>query len=145
MLVFDDKKHIRFATLPGMWERTVTVGSAGSKFMVLSFSVAHTYITLSESFNATGWRVGWLIGPAALLGPTLAATTRIVFCSVSPLQEAVAYGLEQMKERKFAEQQVREYTERRNVLCEGLSRAGIKYFLPEGSYFVLMVSFLIRI
>lgn len=119
-LVFDGKEHVRIATLPGMWDRTVTVGSAG------------------KLFNATGWRVGWLIGPASLIGPTLAATTRIVFCSVSPLQEAAACGLEQMKERKFVEQQVKEYTERRNILCEGFDRIGIKYTLPEGTYFVLL-------
>lgn len=95
-----------------------------------------------ELFNATGWRVGWLIGPASLIGPTLAATTRIVFCSVSPLQEATAYGLEQIRARKFIEKQVAEYTERRDILCEGFDRVGIKYTLPEGSYFVLLVSVL---
>ncbi|KAH9934306.1 pyridoxal phosphate-dependent transferase [Fomitopsis serialis] len=58
-----DREHVRFATLPRMWDRTITVGSAG------------------KLFAATGWRVGWLIGPPALIGPVFAASIRIVYCS----------------------------------------------------------------
>ncbi|KZV69864.1 PLP-dependent transferase [Peniophora sp. CONT] len=119
-LVFDKKEHVRIATLPGMWERTVTVGSAG------------------KSFAATGWRVGWLIGAANIIRPTLAATTRIVFCTNSPLQEAVAIGLEQTKEHNFFPTQCQEYEERRDVLIRAFERLGVKYSLPLGSYFILM-------
>ncbi|OCH89299.1 PLP-dependent transferase [Obba rivulosa] len=119
-LVFDGKEHVRIATLPGMWERTVTVGSAG------------------KLFAATGWRIGWLIGPSYIIHPTLAATTRIVFCSNSPLQEASAVGLEQAKARGFVDQQLQEYEERRAILTEGFDRLGMKYTMPEGSYFVLL-------
>ncbi|KAI0774395.1 PLP-dependent transferase [Fomes fomentarius] len=119
-LVFDDDKHVRIATLPGMWDRTVTVGSAG------------------KMFAATGWRVGWLIGPASIIQPTLAATTRIVFCSNSPLQEATAVGLEEAKKRGFFEQQLAEYEERRKILTDGFDKLGVKYTNPQGSYFVLL-------
>lgn len=119
-LVFDGKEHVRIANLPGMWDRTVTVGSAG------------------KAFAATGWRVGWLIGPKSIIQPTLAATTRIVFCSNSPLQEAAASGLEQAEERRFFETQVEEYAERRAILCAAFDRLGLKYSLPEGSYFILL-------
>ncbi|KAK7470780.1 arylformamidase [Stygiomarasmius scandens] len=119
-LVFDGKEHVRIATLPGMWDRTVTVGSAG------------------KSFAATGWRVGWLIGPEYIIKPTLAATTRIVFCSNSPLQEAAAAGLEQVQERKFFEQQCAEYAERRDILTKAFDDLGLPYTMPEGSYFVLL-------
>ncbi|KAG9096242.1 hypothetical protein FS749_008840 [Ceratobasidium sp. UAMH 11750] len=119
-LVFDGKEHIRFATLPGMWDRTVTVGSAG------------------KSFAATGWRVGWLIGPPSLIGPTLAATTRIVFCTNSPLQEAAAAGLEQAAQRDFFAVQRKEYAARRDVLLSAFDRLGLRYSVPEGSYFVLV-------
>ena len=71
--------------------------------------------------------------------PTLAATTRIVFCSNSPLQEAAAAGLEQAGPRKYFETQVKEYEERRDVLLASFDRLGVSYTLPEGSYFVLMV------
>jgi kynurenine aminotransferase len=123
-----------------MWERTVTVGSAGSKqyFLdsVLSFVVINP---LLEAFAATGWRVGWLIGPKSLIQPTLAATTRIVFCTNSPLQEAAACGLEQVKERKFFETQCEEYLERRKVLSSAFDALGLKYTQPEGGYFILLV------
>ena len=94
-----------------------------------------------ESFAATGWRVGWLIGPASIISPTLAATTRIVFCSNSPLQEAAAAGLEQAAERGFFENQLKEYQERRDVFVSAFDQLGVTYTLPEGTYFVLMVPF----
>ena len=94
---------------------------------------------ISEAFAATGWRVGWLIGPQSILQPTLAATTRIVFCSNSPLQEATAAGLEEAKERQFFEIQRVQYAERRAILAEAFDRLGLRYTLPEGSYFVLLV------
>jgi len=119
-LVFDGKEHIRIATLPGMWDRTVTALSAG------------------KAFAATGWRVGWLIGPPSIIGPTLAASTRIVFCTNSPLQEAAAAGLEQAKNKGFFEEQTKEYVERRDVLTSAFDKLGMKYTLPEGSYFLLL-------
>ncbi|KAE9395526.1 PLP-dependent transferase [Gymnopus androsaceus JB14] len=119
-LVYDEKEHFRIANLPGMWDRTVTVGSAG------------------KSFAATGWRVGWLIGPESIIKPSLAATTRIVFASNSPLQEATAAGLEQVQGRKFFQQQLAEYAERRQVLTDCFDTLGLPYTNPEGSYFILL-------
>jgi kynurenine aminotransferase len=63
-----------------------------------------------------------------------------VFCSNSPLQEAVAAGLEGAQERNFFEIQLAEYAERRTVLTSAFDRLGLKYTLPEGSYFILLVS-----
>jgi len=97
---------------------------------------------LTEAFAATGWRIGWLIAPKSIIQPTLAASTRIVFCTNSPLQEAAASGLEQAKDRKFFEIQRTEYEERRKILCDAFNDLGLKYTLPEGSYFILLVSFL---
>ncbi|KAJ7499040.1 pyridoxal phosphate-dependent transferase [Mycena latifolia] len=119
-LTFDGKEHVRIANLPGMWDRTVTVGSAG------------------KAFAATGWRVGWLIGPASIIRPTLAATTRIVFCTNSPLQEAAAAGLEQAEQRGYFATQRAEYTARRAILTEAFDKLGLTYTLPEGSYFILL-------
>ncbi|KAH7910529.1 PLP-dependent transferase [Hygrophoropsis aurantiaca] len=119
-MVYAPKEHIRIATLPGMWERTLTTVSAG------------------KMFAATGWRVGWLIGPKSLIGPTLAATTRIVFSTNSPLQEAVAYGLENAPKINYFPAQLKEYEERRNVFTEALDRIGLPYCFPEGAYFVLV-------
>lgn len=60
-LAFKPTEHLRIAALEDFWERTLTCGSAG------------------KSFACTGWRVGWCMGPQHLIGPTTAATTRIVF------------------------------------------------------------------
>ena len=123
-----------------MWERTVTVGSAGSEFHPTLYpQPAHICTFLTESFAATGWRVGWLIGPESIIKPTLAVSTRIVFCSNSPLQEAAAAGLEGAKEHDFFAIQTREYAERRDVLTKAFDELGLKYTLPQGSYFVLLV------
>lgn len=91
-------------------------------------------------FAATGWRVGWLIGPPDIIRPTLAASTRIVFCANSPLQEAAAAGLERALEFQYFDKTVKEYAERRDILVNAFKELGLQYSLPEGGYFVLLVS-----
>jgi len=118
--VFDGREHVRIANLPGMWDRTVTVFSAG------------------KAFAATGWRVGWLVGPPWIISKVLAATTRIVFSVNSPMQEATAAGLEQAKERNFFETQLREYDERRQILLDAFEKLPMKYTFPGGTYFALL-------
>lgn len=74
----------RIATLsPDLANITMTVGSAG------------------KSFWATGWRVGWLIGPEHLIKHCVTAHTRICYCGVAPLQKALAMGLEQASQSNF--------------------------------------------
>lgn len=102
--------------------------------------VCHAHRDPAEMFAATGWRVGWLIAPEWIISPTLAASTRIVFCSNSPMQEAVASGLEEAKKRRFFEIQLEEYQERRAILAEAFDRLGVRYTFPEGTYFMLLVS-----
>ena len=75
-LVFDGSDHIPLATLPGMWERTLTLSSAG------------------KSYSFTGWKVGWATGPAPLVQAVLAAKQWLTFTSGSPLQPAVAHALD---------------------------------------------------
>ncbi|KAH9934310.1 PLP-dependent transferase [Fomitopsis serialis] len=113
-----DREHVRFATLPGMWKRTITVGSAG------------------KLFAATGWRVGWLIGPPALIAPAYAASLRLVYCANTPMQGAVAVGLEQAGERGFFETQTNEYKERKAILTDAFERLCLNYTQPEGAYFI---------
>jgi kynurenine aminotransferase len=99
-----------------------------------------SHSSIAEAFAATGWRIGYLIGPPSIIKPTLAATTRIVFSCNSPMQEAAAAGLEQANERGFFEKQRAEYAERRAVLIDAFERLGLKYTLPQGTYFALLVS-----
>ncbi|KAJ1833021.1 arylformamidase [Coemansia sp. RSA 2711] len=120
-------EHISIATLPGMWERTVTVGSAG------------------KLFGVTGWRVGWAIGPAELIQPTLSAHTRIVFTTNTPLQEGVASAFEQAVANGFFDSQREEYERRRNRLMAIFDDVGLPYVVPDGAYYLLVNAAAIKI
>jgi len=110
----------RIATLsPEIANLTLTVGSAG------------------KNFYATGWRVGWLIGPEHLIKYVSAAHTRICFSSVSPLQEAAAVGFERADEEGFWEQSQREMREKMTRFCAIFDELGLPYSDPQGGYFVL--------
>jgi N-succinyldiaminopimelate aminotransferase len=115
-LVFDDHAHIPLATLPGMFERTVTLSSAG------------------KSFSFTGWKVGWATGPAGLVGAVLSAKQWLSFTSGSPLQPAVAYALDH--ETAYCRELAASLQKRRDQLCAGLDTLDIDVRRPEGTYFV---------
>lgn len=118
-LVFDDALsadgHVPIATLPGMWERTLTLSSAG------------------KSWSFTGWKVGWATGPAPLVQAVLAAKQWLTFTSGSPLQPAVAHALDH--EPDWPRELARDLQARRDVLCDGLTAAGLAPRVPEGTYF----------
>ena len=110
----------RIATLsPEITKLTLTVGSAG------------------KNFYATGWRVGWLIGPEHLIKYVSAAHTRICYSSVSPLQEAAAVGFEQADKVGFWDQSKQEMIGKMQTFCKVFDELGIPYSEPEGGYFVL--------
>ncbi|CAF9941888.1 MAG: hypothetical protein ALECFALPRED_009367 [Alectoria fallacina] len=110
----------RVATLsPEIAKLTLTVGSAG------------------KNFYATGWRVGWLIGPDHLIKYVSAAHTRICYSSVSPLQEAAAVGFERADEVGFWEQSKHEMKSKMTRFCKVFDELGLPYSEPEGGYFVL--------
>ncbi|MCJ1259333.1 hypothetical protein MMC24_007170 [Lignoscripta atroalba] len=111
----------RMATLsPEIAKLTLTVGSAG------------------KNFYATGWRVGWLIGPENLIKYVSAAHTRICYSSVSPLQEAAAVGFEQADKVGFWEESKKEMKGKMDRFNEVFDELGLPYSDPEGGYFVLV-------
>ncbi|PHH79028.1 hypothetical protein CDD80_5742 [Ophiocordyceps camponoti-rufipedis] len=111
----------RMATLsPEIERQTLTVGSAG------------------KNFYATGWRVGWLMGPADLIKYVSAAHTRICFSSVSPLQEACAVGFEEAEARGFWKQTVKDMRSKMDLFNGVWRELGLPYSEPEGGYFVLV-------
>lgn len=114
-LVYDGRAHVPLATLPGMFERTLTLSSAG------------------KSYSFTGWKVGWASGPAPLVGALLAAKQWLTFTSGSPLQPAVAHALDEAPD--FPRDLAAELTEKRDLLCAGLAGVGLDVHVPEGTYF----------
>jgi aspartate/methionine/tyrosine aminotransferase len=112
--------HVRMATLPGMWERTITLGSAG------------------KTFSVTGWKVGWAIGPATLVRAVGLAHQWIPFAVATPLQEAVAIGLEQSQERGYFAWLAAMYQAKRDKLLRGLEQVRLTPMRPDGSYFILV-------
>lgn len=116
-LYFSPAAHIPIATLPGMFERTVTVSSAG------------------KLFSATGWKIGWVYGPPDLVAGVGRAHQFITFAVHHPTQEAIAYALNLPDSYYTGFQQM--YTAKRQLMMDALDRASMAYRAPEGTYFLL--------
>ena len=116
--VFDGKKHISPAALPGLRERTITMNA------------------LSKTFAITGWRIGWLAAPAQLAEAFAHLHDLVYVCAPAPLQLACARGLERLDPEYYAAIGV-EYQRKRDQLCAALADAGLEPTVPAGSYFAL--------
>ncbi|HYQ26290.1 MAG TPA: aminotransferase class I/II-fold pyridoxal phosphate-dependent enzyme [Polyangiaceae bacterium] len=116
--LYDGRKHVSFATLPFMRERTLTLGG------------------FSKTFSITGWRVGYLVGPAELCHKLGQVHDLVYVCAPAPLQIGVARGLEQLP-ASFYEELQSSYAHKREKLCASLERAGITPHVPQGAYYVL--------
>ncbi len=115
-LLFDGRRHVPICTLPGMWERTVTISSAG------------------KTFSFTGWKVGWVTGPADLVRTVMAAKQWLTFTNAAPLQPAVAHALS--REAGFYDALAADLQERRDLLVAGLGELDLDVYAPEATYFV---------
>jgi N-succinyldiaminopimelate aminotransferase len=115
-LTFDDHEHVPLATLPGMFERTLTISSSG------------------KTFSLTGWKIGWASGPADLVAAVEGAKNWLSYSSGAPFQPAIAHALDH--EGAFHEQLREDLGRRRDRLCEGLDSLGLDVHVPQGTYFV---------
>ncbi len=116
-LIFDDAVHIPIATLPDMFERTITIGSAG------------------KTFGMTGWKIGWAYGHPQLVKGMGQAHQFIAFATNHPAQEAVAYAFGLPK--TYFEQYRQAYVTKRDLMMNALEVGGLKAQKPEGTYFVM--------
>jgi N-succinyldiaminopimelate aminotransferase len=114
-LVFDGAEHVSMAGLPGMRERTLVVSSAG------------------KTFNVTGWKIGWITGPAPLVSAVRTAKQFLTYVNGGPFQPAVAAGLA-LPDGYFTGA-ARDLQYRRDVLVQGLAGAGLPVISPEATYF----------
>ena len=118
-MTYDGVQQERIATLPGMWEHTISLGSAG------------------KTFSVTGWKIGWAMAPPEIIDAILKAHQWIPFTISTPCQEAVAVALEETQKGKYLPWLSRMYQAKRDILLNGLRAGGLTPHEPQGSYFVL--------
>lgn len=112
--------HRSIACLPGMRERTVIATGMG------------------KTFSATGWRLGWAIAPPPLTAAVRATHQFLSFCPPTPFVHAAAVALDMLSDPQgYGAQLRRDYTERREIMHQELSSAGLAPLWPEGAYFML--------
>ncbi len=115
-LTFDTAEHIPIATLPGMRKRTLTISSAG------------------KSFSLTGWKIGWVTGPAELIEAVLAIKQFLTYSGGAPFQPAIAQALS-AGEGDISDLRSR-LELRKDRLITALSTLGFRTVRPSGTYFV---------
>lgn len=117
-MVYAPNHHTCMASLPGMYEHTITCNS------------------LSKTYSITGWRLGYLIGPAEVMEGAKKVHDFLTVGAAAPLQEAAVVGLNFPD--SYYEELLETYTEKRQYFLDGLDRIGLKHNVPQGTYFVLI-------
>lgn len=119
--------HVHFASLPGMWERTVTISSAG------------------KTFSATGWQIGWCVGPRRLIARVHQLLPYVQFCASTIIQEALARSLHRADEPyegydSYYDFLRAKYMRKRDLLADALTKAGFAVpdydRTPGGGFFI---------
>jgi len=117
-IIYEPYRHIAIASLPGMWERTITCNS------------------FSKTYSITGWRLGYLIAPAEIADACRKVHDFLTVGAPAPLQEAVVTALN-FPESYYQElQQI--YTEKRQYFLDGLDTLGIAHNIPQATYYVMI-------
>ena len=117
-IVYAPHKHTYFASLPGMWERTISCSS------------------LSKTYSITGWRLGYTIAPEEITERIKKVHDFLTVGAAAPLQEAVIPGLNFGQE--YYDELQATYTHKRDLFLKGLKDVGLEFSEPQGAYYVLM-------
>jgi L-glutamine---4-(methylsulfanyl)-2-oxobutanoate aminotransferase len=117
-IVYSPNRHVYFASLPGMFERTISCSS------------------LSKTYSITGWRLGYLIAPAKIIDGARKVHDFLTVGAPAPLQEAAVTALNFPD--RYYERLQELYTEKRDFFIKGLDEAGLKYTKPQGAYYVMV-------
>lgn len=117
-IIYQPYEHIAIASLPGMWERTITCNS------------------FSKTYAITGWRLGYLIAPADITDGARKVHDFLTVGAPAPLQEAVIAGL-QLPDSYYQEMQ-QLYTQKRKFFLDGLDRLDIAHNTPQATYYVMI-------
>ena len=116
-IIYAPNKMVYMAALPGMKERTIVTGS------------------LSKTYSITGWRLGYTIAPPEITDRIRKVHDFLTVGAAAPLQEAVVTGLRFPQE--YYDKLQEKYTHKRELFCDGLAEAGLRFQRPEGAYYVM--------
>jgi aminotransferase len=117
-MLYDGAEHVSLASLPGAYERTITLSG------------------FSKAYNVTGWRLGYGVAPAPVAEKMALMNDLLYICAPRPLQHAALAAFEELDER-YVDQLQADYTERRRLLCETLEDIGFDVPWPDGAYYAL--------
>ena len=117
-IVYAPYEHTYMSALPGMYDHTITCNS------------------LSKTYSVTGWRLGYVIGPEAVIEHAKKVHDFLTVGAAAPLQEAATVGLE--FPASYYEELQAVYTEKRDYFLKGLDEIGLKHNVPQGTYFVMV-------
>lgn len=117
IITYDGRSHRSIATLPGMWERTITISG------------------FSKTYSVTGWRLGYAIAPAALTEPLRNVHDFLTVCAPAPLQHAALAAL--LLPPTYEEQLRAAYAARREAFVTMLTACGFDPVWPEGAYYTM--------
>lgn len=117
-IVYAPHEHVYMATLPGMFERTISCSS------------------LSKTYSITGWRLGYTIAPAQITERIKKVHDFFTVGAAAPLQEAVVTALN--FDDSYYQEVLDLYTAKRDLFCQGLDSIGLEHNVPQGAYYVMM-------
>jgi aspartate/methionine/tyrosine aminotransferase len=117
-IVYEPYHHLYFASLPGMFERTISCSS------------------LSKTYSITGWRLGYVVAPPEVADAVKKVHDFLTVGAAAPLQEAAVIALELPE--AYYRSLLNTYAEKRGVFLKSLDEAGLAYVIPQGAYYVLV-------
>jgi aminotransferase len=116
-MLYDGRKHVSLASLPGAFDRTLTISG------------------FSKTYNMTGWRLGYATGPVDIIGHMGLINDLVYICAPTPLQHGVAAAFDMPA--SYFEEMARSYDAKRTLMCTTLENIGFHVTWPQGSYYVL--------
>ncbi len=116
-MLYDGREHVSLASIPGAYDRTITLSG------------------FSKTYNMTGWRLGYAVGPEAIISKMGLLSDLIYICAPTPLQHGVAEAFS-MNDEYFSEM-ADAYERKRHLMCTTLEEIGFNVPWPQGSYYVL--------
>ena len=114
-MTYDGRRHVSLASLPGAYERTITLSG------------------FSKTFNMTGWRLGYAVGPEEVIAKMGLVNDLVYICAPAPLQYGVADALPM--DETYYDQMLADYAVKRALMCETLEACGFDVTWPEGAYY----------